>query len=99
MNLVETFLDLTPEDLKIDKFELFLSWCQTNGVLMPKLEYPAYFEGGLLGTKVKENIEHREAYLYVPYNLMISVKDSQEVLSPIINSYPNLFSEDQCDWE
>jgi hypothetical protein len=61
---------------------------------MPKLEYPAYFDGGLLGTKVKEDIEHREAYLYVPYKLMISVKDTQnhEILARLITENPEFFS-------
>ena len=43
---------------------------------MPKLEFPAYFEDGLVGIRVKEDIEHREAFIYVPYKMMISVKDT-----------------------
>ena len=40
---------------------------------MPKAEYPAYFEGGLVGVRAKEPIEHREAFLSVPYDMIISV--------------------------
>ena len=69
---------------------------------MPKLEYPAYFEGGLLGTKVTEDIEHREAYLYVPYKMLLSVNGTQEhmILGGIIIDNPECFEEDDCDdWE
>ena len=41
---------------------------------MPKLEFPAFFENGLLGVKCKEDINHREAYLFVPYKMKLSVK-------------------------
>ena len=53
---------------------------------MPKLEYPAYFEGGLLGVRCKEDIEHREAYLFVPYKMLMSVGKAQKhpVLGEII---------------
>ena len=37
-----------------DKCRRFSHWCTENGVVMPKLEYPAFFEGGLCGVKVKE---------------------------------------------
>lgn len=40
---------------------------------MPKLEYPAYFEDGLIGVRVKAKIEHREAYMSVPYKMMLTV--------------------------
>ena len=59
-----------------DKYECFLSWCSSEGVIMPKLEFPAYFEGGLLGTRVTQDIQHREAYLFVPYKMLLSVKNT-----------------------
>ena len=43
---------------------------------MPKIEYPAWFEGGLLGAKVIEDIQHREAYIYVPYKLIITLEST-----------------------
>jgi len=42
-------------------------------MLHPKLEYPAYFEDGLLGVRCKEDINHREAYLFVPLKMMMTV--------------------------
>lgn len=101
-NNIEYFLGDDEEDLKIDKYKLFLDWCDKEGVHMPKLEYPAYFEGGLCGTRVKEDIEHREAYLYVPYKMLLSVNGTQEhhILGPIIIDNPQCFLEDDCDdWE
>ena len=41
---------------KEDKFTMFLKWCKDEGVIMPKLEYPAYFENGLVGVRCKEDI-------------------------------------------
>ena len=52
---------------------MFNEWCKREGVIMPKLEYPAYFEDGLVGVKVTQDIAHREAYLAVPYKMIISV--------------------------
>ena len=69
---------------------------------MPKLEYPAYFEGGLLGVKCKEDIEHREVYLYVPYKMMLTVKDTQShpILGEVIQQHPECFEEEENDdWE
>lgn len=40
---------------------------------MPKLEYPAIFEGGLVGVKCKDDISHQEGFLYVPLSITISV--------------------------
>ena len=52
-NKIEYFLGVEDDT---DKYQLFNEWCAKEGVHMPKLEYPAYFEGGLLGTKVTEDI-------------------------------------------
>ena len=69
---------------------------------MPKLEYPAFFEGGLLGVRCKEDINHREVYLYVPYKMLMSVKSTQDhsVLAEVLKAHPECFGEDDCeDWE
>jgi hypothetical protein len=58
----------------IDKYEMFNEWCKSEGILMPKCEYPHFFENNLSGVKVIENIDHREAYLYVPQKMMLSIK-------------------------
>ena len=49
--------------MKKDKYVLFKEWLHTNGVIMPKLEFPGYFEDGLVGVKCSEDIQHREAIL------------------------------------
>ena len=40
---------------------------------MPKLEYPAYFEGGLVGVKAVSPIEHRESFMSIPYKMLMTV--------------------------
>ena len=63
---------------------------------MPKCEYPAYFEDGLIGVRCKEDIQHREPLIYVPYKMLMSVKDTLEhpVLGPIIKQFPECFEEE-----
>jgi hypothetical protein len=39
-----------------NRYTIFNDWCKENGVLIPKVEYPAFFEGGLLGVKAREAI-------------------------------------------
>lgn len=62
---------------------------------MPKLEYPAYFSGGLLGTKVTQDIGYREAYLAVPYKMMISVTKAKAhpVIGPILSDHIELIND------
>jgi len=38
------------------KCDAFNAWCHNEGVIMPKVEYPAYFEGGLVGVRALEPI-------------------------------------------
>ena len=81
---------------------MFNKWCEQEGVFMPKLEYPADFGGGLLGARCKEDIQHREVYLYIPYKMLISVKKTKEhtVLSEIIDAHPEVFGKYRGDsWE
>ena len=84
------------------KCEVFNEWCRANGVVMPKLEYPAYFEGGLVGMRATAPIEHREAFLSIPYKMLMTVDAAQRhpVLGRIIADNPHLFSEEEKgDWE
>jgi hypothetical protein len=59
------------------------------------LEYPAYFEGGLIGVKVTEDIQHRECFLAVPYSKMITTTSVQAhpVLGPIISQHKKVFGQ------
>lgn len=34
------------------KCQNFNNWCKEQGISFPKLEYPAFFDGGLVGAKV-----------------------------------------------
>ena len=40
---------------------------------MPKVQYPSFFDGGLVGVRAKEDIDHREAFLFVPFKLLLSL--------------------------
>jgi len=98
---VESFINDGKVD-EVDKFTMFNEWCAKEGVIMPKLEYPAYFEGGLLGMRCKEDIYHREAYIMVPVKMTVSLDKaySHPVLSKIIDENPECFDKDtNADWE
>lgn len=75
---------------------MFLKWCKRQGVVSPKLEYPAKFENGLLGIRCTEDIQNREAYLFVPLKMLYTVEKvkSVPVLEAIIQEFPNCFSEE-----
>ena len=77
-----------------DKYEMFNEWCKKEGVIMPKLEYPATFENGMIGARCTEDIPSRTAFLFVPYKMMLSVSKlrQHEVLGKIIKDYPEVFS-------
>lgn len=51
---IDLYLDI-PENEE-DKFSMFLNWCKSEGIVMSKLEYPAYFQNGLVGVRCKEDI-------------------------------------------
>ena len=42
-----------------------MKWADKVGIKTPKLEYPAYFDGGLVGVRAKETIRHREMILSI----------------------------------
>ena len=61
---------------------------------MPKCEYPAYFENGLLGVRAKEPIKNREAFIYIPFKLLFTLNkvENNPILSKIISENPECFS-------
>lgn len=63
---------------------------------MPKVEYPTYFDG-IRGTRSTGNIEHREAYISLPFKMVMSVGKAKNhpVLSKIIDSNPKMFDESE----
>ena len=58
-----------------DKYRTFNDWCICNGVLAPKLEYPAKFghDGQLVGVKCTSPIKYREAFMFIPYKLLMTM--------------------------
>jgi hypothetical protein len=40
--------------IHLQKCKVFTDWCDKVGIKMPKLEYPAFFDGDLLGVRAKE---------------------------------------------
>lgn len=48
------------------KCRRFLDWFYANGGVCSKLDYPAFFDGGLVGVKANAQIKHQEAYLFIP---------------------------------
>ena len=84
------------------KCTIFNEWCAKNGIIYPNQEYPAYFEGGLVGVKALAPIEHRDAFLKVPFKCMMSIDKAQNhpELGKVIKENPQMFHEDSSsDWE
>ena len=82
--------------------KVFNDWCFANGVVQPKVEYPAYFEGGLVGMRATAPIQHREAFVSIPYKMLMTVDAAQRhpILGRIIDENSHLFGEDEKgDWE
>ena len=75
------------------RFEDFKHWLFENGILMPKLA-----TNGETVT-VKDKVANREAMIFVPYKMIISVNKTldHEVLGPIVNNHPEIFDEDNGD--
>ena len=81
------------EEQADDTCTMFLKWCTSEGIITPKLEYPAHFQNGLVGVRCREEILNREAFLYVPYKMMFTVSKVQNhpILGPIVKDNPSLF--------
>ena len=78
-----------------------MKWCEEVGIKTPKLEYPAYFEGGLVGVRAKETIRHREMILSIPYKCLLSIDKakSDPILGKVFKENNRLFGEDNPDYE
>ena len=55
------------------KCKVFTDWCEAEGIIYPKCEYPAFFEGGILGVRATEEIKHREMICSVPFKCIITL--------------------------
>jgi hypothetical protein len=89
------------EETTEDKIAIFNKWCDKVGIRCPKIQYPAYFEHGLLGAATKEEIHHREAFLFIPFNAMISVDTARNhpKIGHIFYENPTVFSKVNEDHE
>ena len=69
--------------------------------MFSKLKFPATFNGGLIGVEAKEDIEHREAFVFVPFRILISLSvawnDTQ--IGYIFKDNPQFFSKENDDFE
>ena len=72
------------------KLVRFKEWCDNNGVIAPKVKFPATFGNGLTGMMCTEEIEYREAYIYIPYKILITLDQAYRnpTLKEIIDKYP-----------
>ena len=79
-----------------EKVANFLEWARNEGVVMPKLEYPAYYENGLVGIRCTADIGNREAFLSVPYKMMLTANKvkTNKALETLISNHPSCFDEE-----
>jgi len=86
----------------LKKCQAFTDWCDKNGIKFPKAEYPAYFDDGLVGVRAIAPIEHREAFLRVPFKCMMSIDKARvhPVISKVLEENEMMFGEGSGhDWE
>ena len=78
-----------------------MDWCLKNGVKIPKLEYPAMFDHGLVGVRAREDIEHREAFLYVPFKLLITMElaHNHPIIGHVFKENKQIFTKEHEDFE
>ena len=62
---------------------------------MPKLEYPVHFNDQTMGFRAKEQIDHREMIMAVPYSIVMSAHKAKAdpKLGKIIAENPIIFDE------
>ena len=84
---------------QLQKYDAFVEWCAASGIEYPNQEFPAIFDGGLVGVRALKDIQHREAFCKVPFKCLLSVYSANQdpELGPVIRANPELFSEDEED--
>ena len=78
------------------KFNLFIKWCEDNGVWHPKVKYPVMFGKGdnqYPGLLALEPIAKNETFIRVPSKLLISTRKAYdcEPLKHIFYENPDVF--------
>ncbi|OMJ89573.1 hypothetical protein SteCoe_8279 [Stentor coeruleus] len=59
-------------------YQAYKKWLDDNGCICPNLEYPvAFYEEGIIGATAKTDIPPNKAYVFVPYNLCISIQKAK----------------------
>ena len=102
---MEKVIDFQEDDSRtpseISKIDTFNKWCQQEGVIAPKLEYPKQFEFGLHGIGAKEDIAHREAFLFIPFKMLLTLSNAlnHPQMGRFFKTYPKLFSKLNDDSE
>ena len=75
------------------KMQAYLAWLHKNGVLFPKVQFPAYFDG-VCGSMAKDDIHPQEAFIFVPNKLLITTELArQSVLQKMFSQHPELFQD------
>ena len=84
-----------PQKTHMEKCEVFNKWCDEVGVKSEKVQYPAYFDGGLVGVQAKKDIRHREMIMSVPYSILMTIDKAKRhpVIGRIFSDNPQLFGE------
>jgi hypothetical protein len=69
------------------------------GIVSDKCEFPATFDGGLIGVRAKEDIKHREMIMSVPYRVLFTVDKAKAdpVIGKLIQENETLFGPDNPD--
>ena len=77
-----------------EKEQRLVDWAKEKGILFPKLEWPAKFDGGLLGVRAKEDINYREAFVFVPFNVMITLESARNsLIKDVLSENEDMFKE------
>ena len=60
-----------------ERFDIFLAWCDAEGIQRPKIQYPVLFGSGdnrFPGCMATENIGKDEVFIKVPSRIIISTQ-------------------------
>jgi hypothetical protein len=63
-------------DIQKVKETAYLDWLRNNGAIFDKLKYPVY-ENGVKGAAAADDIKPKEAFLFIPHRLLITVEGAR----------------------
>ncbi|CAG9321098.1 unnamed protein product [Blepharisma stoltei] len=80
--VLEVNIQLT-EEIKSDPvYQRYLQWLTDNGCIFPNIDFPVAFgDYGYIGAKAKTDIPSLKAFLFIPFNIIITPQKARE--SPI----------------